>query len=245
MRDYRDITRYLLGTRDPFRGVSEYDVFIHGIKVYEQVVVIPKPDIILVGILNEGDDRLPEHPVEPRSIHGLTSRLLKKQKADARWICAELTLKQLNAFLLGMSEYLCNDLGLKNMEAASEHPICFPVDNPLRLSYQPNESLIELEKDGDIYQKALNPEMVQEIEVICDALLQKSDALITLAPPLPLYLNDASPENRGSVAWIATVVLVLLGSCLGVFYRAGVEKALIQLKKSAEIKITQVIERRP
>ena len=248
MREKRDITRFLLGTQDPFKGVEERNVFTHGVKVYEEVMRVPRADVIRVGILKESRQSLPETALPlsaSNKIKGFTSRLLNRQQGDGEWICAEIDVDALNGFLLGLSEYLCDDFGLKDSVSPLGEQIQYPTDGRLRLSWSPSKTSLDLHVGDEVYRKKLTPAMILEVREIADYLLRRADDVVQLKPPLPRYLLDSRDGSRKKT-WAAVFMftLAIVGIYLGIYKRSETESAITSAMKTLQTGIVNVIHQK-
>lgn len=248
MDENKDITKYLLGTRDPFEGISESSVFKQTPKVYEQVIKVPKADVVRVGILSEGKEqiKLPDtNPQAQQKVKGFKSLLLEREEGS-QWICGEIDPAGLDAFLLGLSEYLCDDFGLKSIPESVSAGVRYPSDGNLRLSWSPKETHLELVLDGDVYQKKLNLYMINELRQIGDFLLQNAKEIVHLSPPLPRYiLEDPKRKQQQSLLLLVTFsVMAFIAAYLGICRRGETQRALSNVIDTAQGRIAEVIKRR-
>lgn len=247
MREKRDITKYLYGVGDPFENEEEYSVFRDVAIIYDHLIKIPQPDVIRIGI--RSDASLPvSSDFEPsfgsQKFKGFSSKLLRRIKDDeAQWICREMNEMEMNGFLLGMSEFLCDDFGLKSMTEASKS-IRYPTENPLRLCWSPEKTHLECVVDGKLFEKPLTQSMLLELRNICDVILSRSDAFITLKPPLPVYVLDPAchPKRKNAGWWFLFSGFVLLIAFLGIFTRTESQQFLLKAKQWTQTRITEVIE---
>ena len=256
MRRKRDLTRFLLGIRDPFEGIQESGVFTHAAKVYEQVMKIPRADAVWIGILSNGDPPLPPHfqyrPSEqPKRIKGFTSKVLTRQETeeDGTWICEEISFDQLEALILGLSEYLCDDFGLKSTDKHNRDPILYPSDSHPRISWHPDETHLELVIGDTVYQKRLTSVMIRQLREVGDFILQNGKDVVTLNPPLPQYAleDDGFGVFRAKSkawGWVLLLSILISGCYLGFFRRAEAERVVSNISETVKRRIVEVVQRR-
>ena len=256
MRRKRDLTRFLLGIQDPFEGIQESSIFTHAAKVYEQVMKIPRADTVWIGILSNEDPPLPSHfqhrPSEKhKKIKGFTSKVLNRQQTeeDTTWICEEISFDQLEALILGLSEYLCDDFGLKSMDKHNRDPILYPADSHPRISWHPEETHLELAIGDVVYQKRLTSVMIRQLREIGDFILQNGKDVVLLNPPLPQYAlddNGFSVFRAQSKAWRWVLILsILISGCyLGFFRRAETERAVSKISETVKTRVVEVVQRK-
>lgn len=247
IQDGVQITQFLDGIHDPFEDIPEYQIFKDAVRIIERILTVPKAKHIWVGIRDpeyKTDETVSIEKKGNSEYSGFTSTVVQAmEKQDSDWDSLELSEQQLVAFLLGMSEYLCDDFGLKSRPDLKSM-IFYPTDTPLKLGWLPQKTVLYCEGVKGLHQLTLSPQMIQELKEMCDLLIETVSDLVLLSPPLPRYILEQAEvknkKNRTFQTLFFTSLVILLGLWYGLNRRIEVTERL----NKAQVYISETINRK-
>lgn len=245
IQDGVQITQFLDGIHDPFEGIPEYQIFKDGVRIIERILTIPKAKHIWVAIRDpeyKTDESVSFEKTGDLEFSGFTSTVVQAmEKRDSEWDSLELSKQQLVAFLLGMSEYLCDDFGVKSRTDAKSM-IFYPTDTPLKLGWLPQETVLYCEGVKGLHQLPLNPQMIQELKEMCDFLIESVSDLVLISPPLPRYILEQAEVKNRKTRTLKTLFFTSLVLLLGLWYGLNRRIEVTERLNKAQVYISEAIK---
>eukprot|EP00210_Caulerpa_lentillifera_P002543 g2440.t1 len=246
------ITQFLGGSHDPFENIPEQQIFRHCSRVITRILTVPKAKHIWVGLTDQEfktkEDSLFEVSGASTFCGFSSTTICAMEMEESVWDCLPLTEGQLVAFLLGMSEYLCDDFGIKSIHRG-DSMIFYPTDTPLKLGWLPTETVLHCKGYKGHHKIPLSPQMVNEVKLMCDFLIENVSDLILLSPPMPRYLLQQvevkNRKNKVARNLFFTSVVLLLGLWYGLTRGHWIKENWKQKLNEVQMQIKQItIEKR-
>ncbi|GMH36037.1 hypothetical protein BSKO_03905 [Bryopsis sp. KO-2023] len=225
-----------LREENPFEGVEEKDMMASFVRFVQSYLRMPVPERAWfsaekgdtegsdMGNANSGSeeeeevDMGREIPDRPGHFRGL--RIMCMRVPKYKWV--KLEPAELMGLIYGLSEYICDDFGIRSRGSSGKKCRRYPSDAPVRICWTPDTSSIELlALDGSLCLE-LSGEKVDDLRQICDEVIRRIPDFVRLSPPpRPPPSKNLWGVRWGSVWRTTTVVGVVLVAGFGLV-RSGV-----------------------